>query len=95
MGQATYGDVLVYRFDQCKYGFPLIIRSSIVEYPEGPLSNIPYITAIHVKDNLEDDSGGYASILEGGVGQRFVKIKLKSQRGGGFNFTVSIYGRFM
>ncbi|CAB3226113.1 unnamed protein product [Arctia plantaginis] len=95
LGQPNYGDLPVYRFDQCKYGFPLITRSSIIEYPGGQLSNIPYITAIYVKDNLEDGSGGYASLLEGGVGQRFVKIKLKSQQGGGFNFTVTIYGRFL
>lgn len=95
IGQATYGDVIIYKADEVKYGFPFIVRSSIIEYPEPGQNNYAYIKAIYIKDNERDGSGGYPSISAGGVGQRFVKIKLKSQRGNGLNFTVSIYGRFV
>ncbi|XP_075986224.1 putative salivary secreted peptide [Anticarsia gemmatalis] len=94
IGQATYGDVIVYKADEIKYGFPFFIRTSIIEYPEPGQKNYAYIKAIYIKDNERDGSGGYPSISAGGIGQRFVKIKLKSQRGGGLNFTVTIYGRY-
>lgn len=95
IGQATYGDVIVYKADEVKYGFPFFTRTSIIEYPEPGQKNYAYIKAIYIKDNERDGSGGYPSISSGGIGQRFVKIKLKSQRGNGLNFTVSIYGRYV
>ncbi|CAB3226111.1 unnamed protein product [Arctia plantaginis] len=95
LGQANYGDVIVYKVDEQKYGFPFIVRTSIIEFPEPGITNYAYIKAIYVKDNTIYGCGGYPSISAGGIGQRFVKIKLKSQRGCGLNFTVTIYGRYM
>ncbi|KAG7296555.1 hypothetical protein JYU34_020347 [Plutella xylostella] len=95
LGQANFGDVVTYKTNEAKYGFPFIVRTSIIEYPEPGQVNYAYIRAIYVKDNERDGTGGYPSISSGGVGQRFVKIKLKSQRGHGFNFTVTIYGRYI
>lgn len=95
IGQATFGDVIIYKATECKYGFPFITRSSILEYPEPGQHNYAYIKAIYVKDNNHDGSGGYPTVSAGGVGQRFVKLKLKSQRGSGFNFTVTVYGRYV
>lgn len=94
LGQATYGDVIVFKQNEYKYGFPFIVRSSVIEYPEPGQQNFAYIRAIHIKDHERDGSGGYPTISAGGLGQRFVKIKLKSQRGSGFNFTVTLYGRY-
>ncbi|KAJ0171286.1 hypothetical protein K1T71_012836 [Dendrolimus kikuchii] len=94
LGQPTYGDVVIYKYNEYKYGFPLIVRTSYIEYPEYGTTNFAYIKAIYVKDNDKDGSGGYPMIAAGGVGQRFVKIKLKSQRSYGFNFTITIYGRY-
>ncbi|KAL0811019.1 hypothetical protein ABMA28_010303 [Loxostege sticticalis] len=94
LGQATYGDVIIYKVNEYKYGFPLMVRKSTIEYPEPGQTNFAYIKSIFIKDNDRDGTGGYPTIAAGGVGQRFVKIKLKSQRGYGFNFTVTIYGRF-
>ncbi|CAG9578641.1 unnamed protein product [Danaus chrysippus] len=94
VGQATYGDVIIYRVNEYKYGFPLVVRTSILEYPEPGQHNFAYIRAIYIKDHYNDGNGGYPTISAGGVGQRFVKIKLKSQRSHGFNFTVTIYGRY-
>ncbi|XP_047539261.1 probable salivary secreted peptide [Vanessa atalanta] len=94
IGQASYGDVVIYKVNEYKYGFPLVVRTSIIEYPEAGQQNFAYIKAIFIKDNYIDGTGGYPTISSGGVGQRFVKIKLKSQRSHGFNFTVTIYGRY-
>ncbi|XP_022115365.1 probable salivary secreted peptide [Pieris rapae] len=94
LGQATYGDVIVYKLNEHKYGFPFMVRTSIIEYPEPGQHNFAYIKAIYIKDNERDGTGGYPTISAGGIGQRFVKIKLKSQRGSGMNFTITIYGRY-
>lgn len=94
MGQATYGDVIIFKANECKYGFPFMVRTSDIEYPEAGQHNFAFIKAIFVKDNERDGTGGYAVVKSGGVGQRYVKLKLKSQRGYGFNFTVTVYGRY-
>lgn len=94
LGQAAYGDVVIYRLNEYKYGFPFIVRKTEIEYPEPGQHNFAFIRAIFIKDNESDGTGGYPAVVAGGVGQRFVKIKLKSQRGSGFNFTVTIYGRY-
>ncbi|KAJ8708652.1 hypothetical protein PYW08_010034 [Mythimna loreyi] len=95
IGQATYGDVIVYKADEVKYSFPFIVRTSNIDFPEPGLTNYAFIKAIYIKDNYRDGNGGYPSITAGGIGQRFVKIKLKSQRGSGLNFTITIYGRYV
>lgn len=95
VGQSTYGDVVIYKVNDYKYGFPFMVRTSIIEYPEPGQQNFAYIKAIYIKDHYMDGTGGYPSITAGGVGQRFVKIKLKSQRHHGFNFTITIYGRYL
>lgn len=94
LGQATYGDVIIYKVNESKYGFPFFVRTSILEYPEPGQTNFAYIKAIFIKDNDKDGTGGWPTVSAGGIGQRFVKIKLKSQRGYGLNFTVTIYGRY-
>lgn len=95
LGQVTYGDIVLYRVNEYKYGFPFIVRESNIEYPLPGQVNNAVIRAIYIKDNDRDGNGGYPTVKTGGVGQRFAKIKLKSQRGSGFNFTIIIYGRFM
>ncbi|CAH0714893.1 unnamed protein product, partial [Brenthis ino] len=94
VGQANYGDVILYRITEHKYGFPFIVRTSTIEYSVPGHNNFGLIRAIDIKDNWTDGTGGYATILAGGVGEQFVKIQLKSQRGNGFKFTVTIYGRY-
>lgn len=95
LGQVTYGDVLLYSHNKYKYGFPLFVRDSIVDYPPEGHESRAVIRAIIIKDHEKPGEGGYATVKAGGVGQRFVSLKLKSQRGNGFNFTIKIYGRFL
>lgn len=94
LGQLSYGDLLVYKINEYKYGFPFIVRTSDIEFPEPGQRSIAYISAVYIKDHYTDGNGGYPIVKSGGVGQKFLKLKLKSQRGHGFNFTVSIYGRY-
>ncbi|NP_001182380.2 uncharacterized protein LOC114243791 [Bombyx mandarina] len=94
LGQLTYRDIVLYKINEYKYGFPFIVRTSEIEYPEPGQQNFAYISAIYVKDHYTDGNGGYPIVKSGGVGQKFVKLKLKSQRGHGFNFTVTIYGKY-
>lgn len=95
LGQVTYGDLVLYRVNEYKYGFPFFVRESNIEYPLPGQVNNAVIRAIFIKDHDSDGSGGYPTVKSGGIGQRFARIKLKSQRGSGFNFTITIYGRYM
>lgn len=94
IGQPTYGDIVIYKANEYKYGIPLTVRKSVIEYPEAGQNNFAYIRAINIKDHYRDGNGGYPIISAGGIGQKFVRIKLKSQRGSGFNFTITLYGRY-
>ncbi len=50
------------------------------------------ITAILARDNWDDDTGGYAEIIDGGIGEKHVIVRVTSQLMRGFNFTFSVYG---
>lgn len=49
------------------------------------------IRGIQVIDNKTNNTGGYATILEGGVNHNFTKIVLKSQPGGDLSNKVTIF----
>ena len=51
------------------------------------------ITAVVAKDNREDDTGGDPEIISGGPGEKHVTVKVTSRSGGGFNHTVSVFGK--
>lgn len=46
---------------------------------------------MEIIDQYNDDKGGYAMLLHGGVDYEDVTIYFESQRNYGFNFTVLIY----
>ncbi|KAG6465926.1 hypothetical protein O3G_MSEX015505, partial [Manduca sexta] len=58
LGHILYRDVPLYTINEYKYGFPFIVRTSIIEYPEAGIKNFAYITAIVVKDHYTDGNGG-------------------------------------
>nr|QTY40869.1 venom polypeptide precursor [Doratifera vulnerans] len=93
LGKAMSGDTLLLTSTEKKIGFPLIKRTSEIVFPEPGKENFAHITAIVIKDKYTDGNGGLATILAGGLGKKFVKIKLATKRGHGFHFTVKIYGR--
>lgn len=52
------------------------------------------ITQIRAIDNFFNGTGGYASVINGGLGEYNVEIRLSSSAAGrGFNFTVDVYCR--
>lgn len=68
-------------------GIPLFKREQEVlfEYPLGD----QMIKGIAIKDM--QNSNAEPSITRGGLGFNFVNIKLKSERGSGYNFLIEIY----
>lgn len=82
-------DDILYETEGYKYGFPLIVRSVIIDFPPPGASNNAVISSIYV------DGKGYPTyvrILEGGLGHRNVKMELSSGRGSGLNYKVKIFG---
>lgn len=56
-------------------------------------NDVANITRIRVMDMTRDGSGGYASIVSGGVDYKYVTIRLQSSAvGRGYDFFVDIYG---
>jgi hypothetical protein len=51
------------------------------------------INCIEVKDQKENGTGGYTSIVSGGVGYNNVTLHFESQFSRGFSFVVKIYGQ--
>jgi hypothetical protein len=51
------------------------------------------INCIEVTDLKESGTGGYTSILSGGVGHNNVTLRFESQFSRGFSFLVKIYGQ--
>lgn len=64
-----------------------------LEYPRRieQLENqiINYIVAY---DQYQNGFGGYVTLVDGGFGDRFVILHVRSQWGHGFNFRIEIYG---
>lgn len=93
LGTPTERDVPIYKSREVKYGIPYLERSTVIEFPPPGQQNFAYIRAIVIKDK-DRHAGGYPRIVAGGLGQKYVKIELKSKRDFGFNFMVTIYGRY-
>lgn len=95
VGHATTRDdaVLVFTAREKQLGSPSVVRTSIIEYPGIPAGIKANITAIYVQDNRCIRAEGYPSIIEGGLGHNFVKIKLESRVDDCFDFSIRIYGR--
>lgn len=51
------------------------------------------ITAFEIIDQFLDGHNGFAFLISGGVGSRFVQFHLLSQKNHGFTFLVKVYGR--
>lgn len=66
---------------------PFLKREKFVNFE---LSNGDKIKGIAIKDM--DNALAEPSITQGGIGFGFANIKLKSERGSGFNFQIEIYG---
>jgi hypothetical protein len=94
---ATWGyispyDVIVHqsiRYQKSKF---LQIRSENVTFPFGNQRNNRTITGIRLIDQIPR-SQAFGQVISGGINFNHTTIRLKSQRGQGYNFIVEIYGR--
>ncbi|XP_044737238.1 uncharacterized protein LOC123299086 isoform X1 [Chrysoperla carnea] len=91
-GIVHFGDRLVYNKNVTDEPFTWFGKvSKYVTYPPRGIQNTRNITVIQVYDLIKDGTGGWARIVNGGVGHRNVTIKLKSQTGKRMSFQVVIY----
>ncbi|KAL3285150.1 hypothetical protein HHI36_019271 [Cryptolaemus montrouzieri] len=70
-------------------------REKIIEYPNDVNSGYvrhETISAIHIINKFYQGNHANASILSGGVGKQYVKIRLASTWGYGLRFLVQIFG---
>ncbi|KAF6210825.1 hypothetical protein GE061_013936 [Apolygus lucorum] len=89
MGTKTVADQLLFMDKAVKSGTIFLTASGDVSSGKLP-KNISYIEVI---DGNTDGKGGCAYLANGGVGKNNASFHLKSQRGGGYNFTVRLYGK--
>lgn len=71
-------------------------REKIIEYPKDLPSGYNHhytISALRIYNRFYDGNTATVNILDGGIGRQYVKIKLSSKFGKGFNYLVQIYGR--
>uniref|UniRef100_A0A0A9YCW0 Putative salivary secreted peptide n=1 Tax=Lygus hesperus TaxID=30085 RepID=A0A0A9YCW0_LYGHE len=90
MGTKTGNDQLLFMDKAVKSGIFFLTTSSDIASGKLP-KNITYIEVI---DGNIDGKGGCAYLFNGGVGNNNASFHLKSQAGGGLNFTVKMYGKF-
>lgn len=70
-------------------------RETFIKYPNdlpGSYGRHETISAIRAFNQFYDGVDAKAEIVAGGVGKRFVKIRLSSGWGRGFKYLVVIYG---
>jgi hypothetical protein len=51
------------------------------------------IGCVQAIDQWTDDTGGYAEIIDGGIGYNYVTVKVTSQFSRGFWFEIEVYGQ--
>jgi hypothetical protein len=51
------------------------------------------IVCVHALDGWDDDTGGYAEIVGGGIGYSYVDVTITSQFSRGFSFWIEVYGQ--
>uniref|UniRef100_U5EYF4 Putative salivary secreted peptide n=1 Tax=Corethrella appendiculata TaxID=1370023 RepID=U5EYF4_9DIPT len=91
--RGPYDQVLNYTIASVK-GSIWQTKSTELVFPPRGQRNWRNITAINVFDQYYPaGEGGYATLKAGGPRFNHTTIKLKSQRGKGYNFVIEIYGR--
>ncbi|XP_050311336.1 uncharacterized protein LOC126746956 isoform X2 [Anthonomus grandis grandis] len=79
-------DTRVYQDHIVKTGWPLIVRSETIHY-RGDNT----IFCMELSNLMGNETGGTATVLDGGVGHSYVDIDIESIRGYGLDWNVTIY----
>uniref|UniRef100_A0A224Y006 Putative conserved secreted protein n=1 Tax=Panstrongylus lignarius TaxID=156445 RepID=A0A224Y006_9HEMI len=93
IGYTQSGEQLLYSTREKMPKSGLKVKSHDVEWLANPHFVFERITRIEVLDQKHDGSGGCAFLAGGGLGQNYVKLHLKTQRGGSYDFLINIYGK--
>nr|ABR27885.1 salivary secreted protein [Triatoma infestans] len=95
IGRKGYNDVILFQKTVSKKNWnPFGKVSEDVTYPVRPIpGRRPLITEIDAIDLDSNDKGGYAYVLKGGINRNNVTIHFKSQKGRGYKFNLTIFGR--
>uniref|UniRef100_A0AB38ZEA3 Heteropteran venom family 3 protein 1 n=1 Tax=Ectomocoris sp. TaxID=3104572 RepID=A0AB38ZEA3_9HEMI len=93
LGNRQYGDRMLYTAREKMPSAMLRVKTLDVQWPLKGMQSHERITRIEVLDQKDKGTGGCAFLANGGVGDNHVKLHLKTQRGGSFDFVVNIYGR--
>lgn len=90
LGSTGPGDVALYT-DRCWEKFLFLqYRRYTFQYHKRPNETI---TGVLVRDNWDDDTGGFAKRTAGGPGQNCIEVVVTSQIGRGMDFSFTVYGR--
>ncbi|RZC36642.1 uncharacterized protein BDFB_006152 [Asbolus verrucosus] len=95
VGSIGYLDRLLFNQIYYKSGRWWSSREKTIEYPkDAPNSYYRHetIASVRIYNKFYDGLNSKAEILSGGVGSRYVKIRLSSSWGKGFKYSVQIYG---
>lgn len=92
-GKPQSGDRLLYREIVRKSASTMRKVTKDITWPAAGEMHNSIINYINATDQYVNGNGGYVTLYGGGVGQKFVTLHFKSQRGHGFNFILDIYGR--
>ena len=90
LGTPASDDIVLYTEDKPKDSKFLNTVSHTFTYQ---CQNGEEITAVLAEDLANDDTGGNAELVDGGVGKELVSIKITSQRNCGFHFKFTVYGK--
>lgn len=93
-GQLSNEDVCLMKFHFKDYEKGTLWRiRRRVRYPFRGFLRNARITAICIFDHVDDDSGGFAYIVDGGSAFQHVEMEFLSKVGKGCEFTCVIFGR--
>ncbi|XP_073979204.1 probable salivary secreted peptide isoform X1 [Rhodnius prolixus] len=93
LGRRLPGDKLLFSAHVTMSSSFLRVKSTDVIWPPKDQHFYESITRVEVYDQQTDGSGGCAFLMEGGVGNNYLRLHLKTQRGGKFDFFIKVFGR--
>uniref|UniRef100_A0A023FAP6 Putative salivary secreted protein n=1 Tax=Triatoma infestans TaxID=30076 RepID=A0A023FAP6_TRIIF len=94
IGRRRYNDEILFQKTVTKTNWnPWGTVSEDVTYPVKQVPGRIIITEIDAIDLDGNDNGGYGYILKGGTDTDYVTIHFKSQKGRGYKFDLTIFGR--
>jgi hypothetical protein len=93
VGEVQVGDNVLFNM-KCQRSCVLLgHQGEIVRFPTIGMKNVKEISSVIVYDEWDDDTGGEARIIMGGIGADYVEIQLSSRFMRGYSFTITIFGK--